>query len=180
MIERIQKWFQRSKPEPEATPRELAVKAVETIEDLYVQANEAILIGAEGSALPNRQNGQLAIDLMSVFLFGGELPSDVYLSRPLSKGLGDFSYPEKILPGLESREYNYEPTGLVHRPLAPRSATYRPRGLSDVEKTAVELAELFQGVALTPKLKAKLKEFQKGERRVVFDASGKMKEVKTK
>jgi hypothetical protein len=167
------------KPEVEPTERDLANAEVKSVEDLYVELNKAILSTAEGSSVPNRNNGQFAIDLMSVFLHGGEIPSDVYFKREKGRG-GDFSYPPKRLPGLESREYSYEATGLNHVALAPRSATFMPPRLTAAEKSAIQLVELVEGVKLKPSLRKKVKEVKKGQRRVVFDADGKMREVVTK
>lgn len=65
------------------------------------------------------------------------------------------------------------------KPLPPISALYRPRGLTKREQQAVDILELLEGdLKPTAKLAKKLKEIKKGERRVIFDAKGKMQEVK--
>jgi hypothetical protein len=84
---------------------------------------------------------------------------------------------KRNLPGLEPREYVFdEPEG--HKPLAPKSALYIPRPLTKSESDAVALMDLFEGITPKAALKKKLADLKKGNRRVVFDANGKMKEVK--
>lgn len=64
------------------------------------------------------------------------------------------------------------------KPIAPLSALYVPRSLSEIEKHAVALVDLLEGVKLKGKLRKKLVDYQKGSRRMTFDKKGKMKEVK--
>lgn len=61
--------------------------------------------------------------------------------------------------------------------VSPRSALFVPRSLTPDEQTAVKVAELTDGVTIRPPLKKKIKEFEKGPQRVLFDKQGKFKPV---
>lgn len=82
---------------------------------------------------------------------------------------------QKNLPGLPPREYKFEDR---QGPLAPASALYVPRPLSEIEQTAIHLTKMMTGVTLKGDLKKKIADSERGPRRVVFDSNGKMKEVK--
>ena len=82
------------------------------------------------------------------------------------------------------KKYDFPPHGGERKPLAPRSALYRPArvSLTAAEEIAQELPKFLTGVTLKPEFKKKLKAKKaSGDiRRVYFDAKGKMKDVPVK